>query len=158
MYPCTKIWLYKVTLFHCVEYSCATLESPNHGEMACNSSFLRIGTTCTFSCLPGYDLEGSQQRTCLPSVSWSGNITRCPPKKCSDKNTNPPPFTNIFQPCSGDFNTSCPVMCTSGYRQANESYLVSSIMCILDEDDMSVDWTSDPVCTSKYICAACVCV
>ena len=135
----------------CTEYSCATLEAPTNGRMSCNSSFLRFGTTCQFSCLAGYDLEGSQQRTCLPSVSWSGTMTRCSPKKCSDKVTNPPPFTDIFQPCSGDFNTSCPVMCSSGYKQANESISVSSIQCKLEDDGVSVDWTRDPVCIGESI-------
>ena len=137
-------------LSYFTEYTCVALESPSNGGMSCNSSFLRIGTTCQFSCSPGYDLEGSSLRTCLLSVSWSGTTAQCTPKKCSDKVTNPPPFASVFQPCTGDFNTSCPVKCSSGYEQANKSHIVTDIQCQLSSDGQSVDWSADPVCTGEF--------
>ena len=42
-------------------------------------------------------------------------------------------------------------MCSSGYKQANESISVSSIQCKLEDDGVSVDWTRDPVCTGESI-------
>ena len=134
---------------HLVELSCTTLEDPTYGTQSCDSDFLRITTTCNFTCSPGYNLEGSDERTCLPTITWSGETARCAPKQCSNKLIDPPLFASVFQPCTTNFNTSCPVRCVQGYVQSNESDTVNSIMCKLEEDGNTVDWTRDPVCISK---------
>ena len=33
--------------------------------------------TCSFSCDDGYELTGSETRTCQSSRTWSGTETRC---------------------------------------------------------------------------------
>ena len=33
--------------------------------------------TCSFTCNTGYELTGSESRTCQINGTWSGNITMC---------------------------------------------------------------------------------
>lgn len=54
---------------------CEKISSPHNGRMNCSG--LVTTATCSFSCDPGYDLLGSHSRTCLPSSTWSGNLTLC---------------------------------------------------------------------------------
>ena len=42
------------------------------------------GDTCSFTCNTGYELIGSDNRTCQSDGSWSGNKTMCKTgKRCS---------------------------------------------------------------------------
>ena len=43
-----------------------------------------FGDTCTFSCNAGYELQGSNNGTCLANQSWSGGDPICEPLRCSD--------------------------------------------------------------------------
>ena len=54
---------------------CENIDTPLNGTMNCSG--LVTDASCSFSCDPGYDLVGSQFRTCLPSSRWSGNFTFC---------------------------------------------------------------------------------
>ena len=54
---------------------CEEINPPWQGRITCFG--MVTDTNCTFSCNPGYDLVGSQSRTCLPSSRWSGNRTSC---------------------------------------------------------------------------------
>lgn len=54
---------------------CEKIFSPPHGGMNCSG--LVTDATCSFSCEPGYDLVGSQSRTCLASSRWSGKLPFC---------------------------------------------------------------------------------
>ena len=54
---------------------CGKIDTPLNGTMNCSG--LVTDTSCSFSCDPGYDLVGSQFRTCLPFSRWSGNLTFC---------------------------------------------------------------------------------
>ena len=133
-------------LLFLTEYSCSEFNDLVHGSLACDSDFLRVGSTCQFSCFLGYNLEGSANRTCLTNVSWSGIRSLCSPMKCKDVIQDPPPFVNVFQPCSGDFNTSCTVQCASGYTLVDDMGSVTSILCVLNENGTSVEWTEQPQC------------
>ena len=45
------------------------------------------GDTCTFSCNPGYELQGSETGTCLAGETWSGGLWTCVPLNCHDRIT-----------------------------------------------------------------------
>ena len=49
--------------------------APPHGRMNC-SGFV-TNETCWFTCEDGYDIQGSEKRTCLNSSKWSGQQTSC---------------------------------------------------------------------------------
>ena len=57
------------------------LLSPANGEiMSCSSGTIGVGydgDTCSFTCNTGYELTGSDTRTCQSNGSWSGSDDVC---------------------------------------------------------------------------------
>ena len=55
---------------------CDNLNNPNNGVINCS-----LGDdgedTCSFTCNTGYELTGSDTRTCQSNGSWSGTSTVC---------------------------------------------------------------------------------
>ena len=48
--------------------------------MSCSSSRVGVGyegDTCSFTCNTGYELTGSDTRTCQSDGNWSGNDVTC---------------------------------------------------------------------------------
>ena len=60
---------------------CNNLSTPTNGEiMSCSSRVLGVGyegDTCSFTCNTGYELTGSDTRTCQSDESWSGSDDLC---------------------------------------------------------------------------------
>ena len=58
-----------------------TLAAPSNGEItSCSSGSIGLGyggDTCSFSCNTGYELTGSDTRTCQSDGSWSGSDAVC---------------------------------------------------------------------------------
>ncbi|NXO25816.1 SUSD2 protein, partial [Cisticola juncidis] len=57
--------------------SCGWLEHPTNGKK--NATNYLLGSTISFSCNEGYELTGSQERTCQVSGAWSGETPQCSP-------------------------------------------------------------------------------
>ena len=57
--------------------SCGTLDGPDNGAISCTGSVYE--DTCSFTCDYGYELTGSDTRTCQSDRSWSGDETVCTP-------------------------------------------------------------------------------
>ncbi|RMC05871.1 hypothetical protein DUI87_17414 [Hirundo rustica rustica] len=55
--------------------SCGWLEHPTNGRK--NGTNYLLGSTIRFTCNEGYELTGSQERTCQVSGAWSGDTTQC---------------------------------------------------------------------------------
>jgi len=48
--------------------------------MSCSSGRVGVGyegDNCSFTCNTGYNLTGSEIRTCQNSGDWSGDVTEC---------------------------------------------------------------------------------
>jgi len=63
-----------------VDIRCDILSTPSNGEMSCSSGSIGVsyeGDTCSFTCNTGYELTGSDTRTCQSDGSWSGNDASC---------------------------------------------------------------------------------
>ena len=63
-----------------VDIRCDILSTPFNGGMSCSSGRVGVGyegDTCSFTCNTGYELTGSDNRTCQNDGSWSGNNTVC---------------------------------------------------------------------------------
>ncbi|KAL2298448.1 hypothetical protein Nmel_015445, partial [Mimus melanotis] len=58
--------------------SCGWLDHPTNGRKN-NTNYLQ-GSTINFTCNEGYELMGSQERTCQVSGAWSGNTPQCSPE------------------------------------------------------------------------------
>ncbi|XP_065903507.1 E-selectin-like isoform X3 [Dysidea avara] len=63
-----------------IEIRCDNLLTPSNGGMSCSSGRVEVGyegDTCSFTCNTGYELTGSDTRTCQNSGSWSGSESTC---------------------------------------------------------------------------------
>jgi len=64
-----------------VDDRCDNLQSPPNGSiLSCSSGRAGVGyegDTCGFACDTGYELTGSDNRTCQSDGSWSGRDTLC---------------------------------------------------------------------------------
>ena len=66
-------------LFNCL-VSCSSLPNPNNGIITCllgDDGAPSYGDTCSFTCNTGYELTGSDTRTCQSDGSWSGSDVIC---------------------------------------------------------------------------------
>ena len=57
--------------------SCPSLDDPSNGMISCSLEGDTYEDTCNFTCNTGYELTGSDTRTCQSDGSWSGNISMC---------------------------------------------------------------------------------
>ena len=64
-----------------VDIKCDDLLVPANGEItSCSSGIAGVGyegDTCSFTCNTGYELTGSDTRTCQSDGSWSGSDDVC---------------------------------------------------------------------------------
>ena len=82
----TSYRMYALIIYHKmylinVDIQCDDLSTPANGEITSFSSG-RVGVgyegdTCSFTCNIGYELTGSDTRTCQSDGSWSGRETMC---------------------------------------------------------------------------------
>ncbi|MEJ1281153.1 hypothetical protein NN561_012102 [Cricetulus griseus] len=69
-----KRWSDKVI---CKLRRCGKLNVPENGYMKCSSDGDNYGATCEFSCIGGYELQGSPARVCQSNLAWSGTEPTC---------------------------------------------------------------------------------
>ena len=96
--------------------------------------------TCTFLCNAGYELQGSNNGTCLANQSWSGGDPICVALNCS---TSPPLNNSQLQSsCDTQYQSTCTTVCVDGYTGVGGSYT-----CVVtDEDTNSVGWSGSTSC------------
>ena len=56
---------------------CEELEAPDKGVMTCTGDLYE--DICIFQCDNGYELTGSDSRTCQSNARWSGSEAVCSP-------------------------------------------------------------------------------
>ena len=73
--------VYETSNIFYTDIQCSVLSTPVNGEIAsCNSGRVGVGykgDTCSFTCNTGYELTGSDTRTCQSDGSWSGSNAMC---------------------------------------------------------------------------------
>ena len=57
--------------------SCPSLDNPSNGMISCSLGDDAYGDICNFTCNTGYELTGSETRTCQSDGSWSGSTAMC---------------------------------------------------------------------------------
>ena len=127
----------------CYYYLLSTVQCPTpmNGTLQCpNGTTGGFEDTCTFSCNAGYELQGSNNRTCLVNQSWSGEDPICVALNCS---TSPPLNNSQLQsPCDTQYQSTCTTVCVDGYTGVGGSYT-----CVVtDEDTNSVGWNGSTSC------------
>ena len=63
-----------------IDIRCDNLSTPSNGEMSCSSGRVGVGyegDTCSFTCNTGYELTGSDTRTCQSNGDWSDSEFAC---------------------------------------------------------------------------------
>ena len=96
------------------------------------------GDNCTFSCDPGYMLQGSvTSGTCENTGSWSGGLPSCVPLNCSQDNLSVPANAIVLQlpSCGLAYQAQCTVSCDEGFTGDNVTYL-----CNVTSDLTMVEW------------------
>ncbi|EMP31636.1 Sushi repeat-containing protein SRPX, partial [Chelonia mydas] len=58
---------------------CGKLNAPENGYIKCSGDGDNYGATCEFSCIGGYELQGSPARVCQYNLGWSGTEPTCTP-------------------------------------------------------------------------------
>ena len=110
--------------------------SLTNGNLQCanGTATSLIGDSCTFSCNAGYELQGSNNGTCLANQSWSGGDPICVALNCS---TSPPLNNSQLQSsCDTQYQSTCTTVCADGYTGVGGSYT-----CVVtDKDTNSVGW------------------
>ena len=117
--------------------------APINGSFQCpnGATTSLIGDICTFSCNAGFELQGSNNGTCLPNQSWSGGDPICVALNCSTS----PPLNNSIQSsmtCDTQYLSTCTTVCVDGYTGVGGSYT-----CVVTDDvGQSVEWCGTTSC------------
>ncbi|XP_065899134.1 uncharacterized protein [Dysidea avara] len=120
----------------CRRVRCPSLANPNNGVVTClpgDDGIPSFEDICNFTCNTGYELTGSDTRTCQSDGSWSGVVTSCPPLNCSSQIIN---NVTISQPsCNQAYQSQCTLSCSEGYTGDGVTYL-----CNVTSDPTIVEW------------------
>ena len=73
-------WLLRIILIGA--QLCPSLSEPNNGMINCSGASYE--DTCSFTCNTGYELTGSDTRTCQNDGSWNGTISTCERGTCNN--------------------------------------------------------------------------
>ncbi|CAH1262671.1 CSMD3 [Branchiostoma lanceolatum] len=93
----------------CTRQECPALLSPANGNVTGNNFY---GDVVSFTCDPGYELSGSDTRTCQANQQWDGTQPSCDRVQC-------PPLTPISDgQMSGNnfFGDRTTFVCNTGYE------------------------------------------
>ena len=133
--------------------------------MSCSSGRVGVGyegDTCSVTCNTGYELTGSDTRTCQSDGSWSGNddelentgsggegLPSCVPLNCSDDKLPIPANATVLQlpSCGLAYQSQCTVSCDEGFIGDDITYL-----CNVTNDPTMVDWTIVNSNDMNHIC------
>ena len=116
--------------------------APINGTLQCPNGATTgvFENTCTFSCNAGYELQGSNNGTCLANQSWSGGDPICVALNCS---TSPPLHNSQLQSsCDTQYRSTCTTVCVDGYTGVGGSYTC----VVVDEYTNSVTWNGSTSC------------
>jgi len=59
-------------IFFPLVITCPVLSAPDNGQISCSPGNDSPGDTCTFTCDDGFQIEGTQSRTCQDDGTWNG--------------------------------------------------------------------------------------
>ncbi|KAI1891469.1 hypothetical protein AGOR_G00144140 [Albula goreensis] len=103
----------------CEAVHCPSLRAPQDGNMACSADSpaeFPYGSTCTFTCADGFQLQGVSSVTCTESAEWSQDTPYCEAITCE----SPEQGDHLVMKCSHSsdnlkLNSSCSFSCDEGF-------------------------------------------
>ena len=123
----------------CHHYLLSTVRCPTpiNGFLQCPNRTTNgvFEDTCAFSCNAGYELQGSNNGTCLANQSWSGGDPICEPLTCSDVTMVADNIMISSSSCDLTYQSQCTVSCDEGFTGDNVTYL-----CTVANNATVVDW------------------
>ncbi len=115
---------------YCTLIECdAPAKTISNGRML--GSVFTYGSTISYTCDPGYELEGHQNRTCLGSGQWDRPIPVCEMVSC------PPPLDPVHGRVEGfDFRYTRQILyfCDKGYELQGEGRRTCTAAKVWDSD------------------------
>ncbi|XP_077973714.1 sushi, von Willebrand factor type A, EGF and pentraxin domain-containing protein 1-like isoform X2 [Styela clava] len=72
----------ELEMSYCQVRYCSPLSLPEHGTMSCTSEDNSYKTVCTFECIEGFSLQGSESRLCEADRHWTGREAYCKEITC----------------------------------------------------------------------------
>ena len=122
--------------------------APHNGQVDCGSGLVSMGVegvNCTFSCDPGYMLQGSVTNgTCENTGSWSGGLPSCIPLNCTSTAMLADGVIPS-SPCGVRYQSQCTVSCDEGFTGDDVTYL-----CNVTSGPTMVDWV--PIDRTDVMC------
>ena len=119
---------------------CPGLTDLMNGMISCSlmhSQIFSYEDTCSFTCNTGYELTGSDTRTCQSDGSWSGSPVSCIIMECPSSSL--PMNSMLAESCSSTYQSMCELQCQEGFNgTGNRSYV-----CNVLSDGSSVMWMAE---------------
>ena len=126
--------------YNCVDIKCDNLSAPANGEITCSSGRVGVGyegDTCSFTCNTGYELTGSDTRTCQSDGSWLGSLASCIIMECPSASL--PVNSTLAESCSRRYQSMCELQCQDGFTGTGDP----SYMCDVLSGESKVMWISE---------------
>jgi len=101
--------------------------------------------SCSFTCELGYQLLGTDNQTCLPDNTWSGEPVSCLIMSCPQ--LQEPLNGAIILPCPHEFRSTCNLRCDYGFYSTD----ILTQSCVLSADNTYVEWTQSPTCNGLLL-------
>ena len=124
-----------------VDIQCDDISSPANGEMmSCSSGRVGVGyegDTCSFTCNTGYELTGSDTRTCQSNGSWSGSPVSCIILECPLSSL--PMNSMLAESCNSTYQSMCELQCQEGFNSTGDP----SYVCDVLSNGSSVMWIAE---------------
>ena len=120
-----------------VDIQCDILLTSANGDISCSSSRVGVGyegDTCSFTCNTGYELTGSDTRTCQSDGSWSGLPVSCIIMECPSSSL--PMNSVLAESCSSTYQSMCELQCQEGFTGTGDP----SYVCDVLSNGSSVMW------------------
>ncbi|XP_059840538.1 E-selectin-like isoform X6 [Hypanus sabinus] len=109
-------WTSKVPI--CKAIQCTPLKIPERGNMNCKDMYgdFSYNSTCVFSCIEGFAINGSNNLQCEASSQWTAEVPTCEVVKCTALE-NPEQGTVSCSHLLGPFsyNATCDFKCERGF-------------------------------------------
>ncbi|XP_052521839.1 P-selectin isoform X10 [Tympanuchus pallidicinctus] len=103
----------------CKAVTCPVLSAPEHGELNCSHIHgnFTFGSTCDFSCLPGFELMGPLSHECTAMGTWTGDTPQCKAISCPVLRTLEHGELNCSHPHENfTFGSICDFSCQPGFE------------------------------------------
>ncbi|XP_020788822.2 E-selectin [Boleophthalmus pectinirostris] len=124
---CTSSAEWSSSMPFCEAVQCPAISVMENAVVNCEGDAktkYAYGNSCSFSCLPGYNLVGTEAVTCTASAEWSGNVPYCQALYCPVLEEKP----NLTKTCSSKNSelapgATCSFSCEPGFQLHGEENL-----------------------------------